>query len=156
MIMSFDPINRFKEIISGRGLRRYVPEASDPNLLQVQKLERFRSHAVSVIERHRNATTRKMPSIHFDFIDEATVNAIACFDPESGVGFIGFNVGTIFLAYDLFYRMLSHPQIISQLGNSTVETIRDPFHSEGLVRNYDELHSNRPIGTSPCQHNPKR
>jgi hypothetical protein len=81
-----------------------------------------------------------MPGIHLDVIDDLSMNAIAFV--ENKQGYIGIFRGAILLVYDLFYRLLSHPDIFPEIGDPNRELVRQ-FHSEGTSRHYSGLISKR-------------
>ena len=50
--------------------------------------------------------------------------------------------GAIFLIYELFFRMMSHPGVIVRVGNPGREQVR-PSHSAGLFTNHEHLKASR-------------
>jgi hypothetical protein len=64
---------------------------------------------------------------------------------ENGIycGFIAVYAGAVKLIYDVFYRMLAHPHILPNLGDSSAESIRQPFCAEGIYNNYQQLLNSR-------------
>lgn len=82
--------------------------------------------------------------IHFDYINDGRCNAGAGI--HKGVGLIGMNKGAILLPIEMFYKMLSHPEIWPWGGNPKKER-RGGRHSEGMPINYDELiHQRKLLG----------
>jgi hypothetical protein len=85
--------------------------------------------------------------IYADFYDDGDCNAAAGI--HRYMGLIGISKGAILLPLDLFYRMFSHPLVMSGIGNSRAER-RGPAHDEGIVEDYDVLAAKRiKAGRSP-------
>jgi hypothetical protein len=62
---------------------------------------------------------RGLPEIHFDFILNGEINAVAFKSNERY--FIGFNTGTLFLLRCVIGRMLSDSQLFNHIGNAREE-----------------------------------
>lgn len=109
-------------------------------LFQTEKLskdsfaifEYYRTRAIKYIESGRNheSLIKSLPNIHFDFIDSPDFNAVAA-KTNDGFYFIGINAGSVVVLYDLFFRMLSNPLVLNDIGNSSLETKNTP-----TIRNY--------------------
>ncbi len=83
----------------------------------------------------------KIPDIDFYFIENTKANA--CAFEMGGRGYIGVFTGAVLLTRDLFYRMLSHPEILPRVGDSGAERV-GPYHSQGLSNDYQDLLDGRP------------
>lgn len=68
------------------------------------------------------------PSFHFDYVNNQRVNAYAAADGEFKL--IGFNVGTPIAFLKLFETLLSHPQILPDIGDPT----KDPLWEGDLSK----------------------
>ena len=79
-------------------------------------------------------------NIYFDYIDSGILNAFATI--EQGLGIIAFNRGAVLLPKDMFQRMLSHPEVLSEIGDNSVESMASQF-GEGLPMNIDAMHKQR-------------
>jgi hypothetical protein len=117
---------------------------ADESLLETQILEAHRKRATRQIEWHASHGGCTMPPIHFEYANHPFVNASAFFMPYNRQGYIAVNTGLVLLVYDLFYRMLSHPEILPESGDATAESVRDPFHTEGIFDDYNKLRASRP------------
>ncbi len=74
--------------------------------------------------------------VYFDYIDDGRCNAGAWI--HKGLGLIGMNKGAMLLPIDMFYKMLSHPEIWNFAGDRGRER-RNERHSEGMPTNYYDL-----------------
>ncbi len=94
--------------------------------------EYYRNRAIKYIESCRNheSLIKSPPNIHFDFIDSPEFNAIAA-KTNDGFYFIGINAGAVVILYDLFFRMLSNPLVLGEVGDTSLETKNSP-----TIRNY--------------------
>lgn len=84
----------------------------------------------------------KLPPIHFDFVANGQINAVA-FGSE-GRYFIGLHSGTLFMLRLVIGRMLSDPDILQQIGQSSIEN-RDLGQIEAYVPNADVVAKTCPI-----------
>src|SRR5258706_2733842 len=145
-----DPIDHvavFRRIIASQNLIRYEPSDDEQNLPEAVIWRNCRTRAEQLLAEHRKLPGGKMmPHVHFDYIDDPSINAKVAVDPSTSCGYIGMYTGTTSLLYDVFYRMLSHPNILPQIGNAAEERIRQPFHSEGFSQNYNDLLASRGAG----------
>ncbi|MGD0464708.1 MAG: hypothetical protein ABSB74_19660 [Tepidisphaeraceae bacterium] len=93
----------------------------------------------------RAAAGQKMPEFYFDYVESPKINAWACFNPNPNVwcGFIGIYTGAVTLVYDVFYRMLAHPEIFPTIGDASAESVRPPFATEGIYSSYATLLKSR-------------
>jgi len=62
------------------------------------------------------------PKIIIEFINNSEVNACVCKVQESYV--IGIYLGFIYVVNDLFFRMLSSPNVLVKYGNASIEQVR--------------------------------
>lgn len=76
------------------------------------------SNARSLL-RNAGATAEKMPSVHFDFVDNKDINA--CAFRHRGRYFIGMNSGSVVYLHTLFSRLLSNPRVLPAVGDITRE-----------------------------------
>ena len=61
----------------------------------------------------------ELPEVYLDFIDNTSLNA--CVSKMNGRYFIGLNIGTYILLSDLFFRMLSSKNILTEYGDISKE-----------------------------------
>jgi hypothetical protein len=61
-----------------------------------------------------------LPEVYFDFINNSSLNA--CAAKMDGKYFIGIHIGTFFLLSDLFLRMLSNKNVLSEFGDTSHES----------------------------------
>jgi hypothetical protein len=111
------------------GLTIFDLSELDFDSVEVRLLEFHRSRFGEVVTIAKSLAKETFPQIFFDYYDLDQVNGFAHVD-DSGKGYVGVTVEAIFATYDFFYRMLSHPQILSHIGNPTREIIH-PHHSQG-------------------------
>ena len=65
---------------------------------------------------------RKLGSdIHFDFVQNNLLNAVAFSDSQTGREFIGMNAATVFMLRQIFYVLLCQPTILPQVGDPSKE-----------------------------------
>jgi hypothetical protein len=83
------------------------------------------SRAKRYIDEARKHPIPSLPPIHFDFIDSAAVNAAAF--SVSGKYFIGVTWGALAALHMLFFRMLAHPGVLVDIGNSAAEDANVPL-----------------------------
>ncbi len=137
--------------------------ADDGGIFDVDKLSKddaavynlYRQRADKYIESCRQHPSRfkDIPEIHFDFINNASLNAVAALSND-GIYLIGIHSGTIFILYDLFLRMLSHSNILEKSGNPNEEKSKSPpitnyYSDAGLLASrgkfgYDDYKLPRP------------
>jgi hypothetical protein len=88
--------------------------------------------------------------VHFDFIDNGELNAHASIwpDPRNKLGIVAFHRGAVLLPLDLFQRMLSHPEILPDVGNPKLES-SDAQFNDGLCDDIDTLHESRRLAGRP-------
>jgi hypothetical protein len=78
--------------------------------------------------------------IYTDFTGKGWCNAAAWIREDHGL--IAIAKGAVLLPLELFCRMLSHPAVLTMVGDPKLERI-GPQHAEGLPDNYDELVARR-------------
>jgi len=66
------------------------------------------------------ASSPNLPKPYIDFINNTSLNA--CATKISNQYIIGINFGTVLLHHDIFYRMLSHKEVFTEIGDSSKET----------------------------------
>ncbi len=71
--------------------------------------------------------------IHIDYVSNSSLNAFA-FQREKHE-FVGLFVGAVLYIYDAFMVLLSHPEVLSDIGNPHLETTSDDRIAEYLKRN---------------------
>ena len=84
-----------------------------------------------------------MPLFYFDYVDHPSLQAWAYYDKPEHCGMIGMHTGAVLLVYDLFYRTLSHPQILKSIGNASAESDARTFSKLGIYGNYKRLEKAR-------------
>jgi len=130
---------RFKEVCTHEGIVVYDPVTENPELVETQILQSNHLFANNLIQEYKNEFCPKLPRVHFDFVKDHRLNAFAFYDPQTKCGFIGIRTGAVGLIYDLFYRIMSHPEVLPNLGNVGVERLRQPYCSEGIVDDFSKL-----------------
>ncbi|HEY9048287.1 MAG TPA: hypothetical protein VIN08_20410 [Ohtaekwangia sp.] len=78
---------------------------------------RRRFSAVNTFLKH---SYPNLPEIHLDFIENDSLNAAAT--KYKGNYFIGINLGSYFLIYDMFMKMLASKSVWPKIGNNQLET----------------------------------
>jgi hypothetical protein len=113
-----DPMIKFDEALS-LGFRGSL-QRLDPNT-EGSLLRRHRSRAMIHLDRlSKTANIRStMPAVHLAYLDSDEVNAVALVDGVDA--FIGITAGAIFGIHDLFCRWLSHPELMTDVGNPACE-----------------------------------
>ncbi len=85
-------------------------------------LDEQKKRANSTLNFYKNDETllRSFPKIHYDFVDNNEINAFATKVQDNYV--IGVHKATMIILFDLFSKMLSHPEILIEIGNINEET----------------------------------
>lgn len=100
-------------------------------------MEPHKRRARGWIETVRAAENVKgLGTIHFDFIDNLGLNAVAEIRHKTGI--IGATAGALLLPWDLFKRLLSHPETFLGIGDPGRESI-GPCHADPLAKNFSDL-----------------
>jgi hypothetical protein len=73
----------------------------------------------NILNNHKQNNS-KLPEAYFGFINNPVLNAIA--SKKDNNYFIGINIGTYFLLLDIFNRMLSSKEILTEFGNVSEES----------------------------------
>lgn len=81
-------------------------------------------------------SVKGLGTLHFDFVDNLIINAAV--DIRDKMGIVGVLAGGVLLPWDLFVRLLSHPDVVRHIGNPDAEHI-GPQHAEGVTQNYGAL-----------------
>lgn len=71
---------------------------------------------------------KNQPKIIIEFINNSEVNACVSKVQESYV--IGIYLGFIYVVNDLFFRMLSSPNVLVKYGNSSMEQVRKIYNAQ--------------------------
>jgi hypothetical protein len=103
----------------------------------------YLSKAKEIIQGHIIARGAAMPAFYFNYVNNPELNLKAGYDRNDHCGYVGIFTGAVPLIYDMFYRMLSHPKILPEIGNVAIESARQPYCSEGLWSDYNELFVHR-------------
>jgi hypothetical protein len=110
-------------------------------------VERFKSLLVSYSKDDK--LIKAFPSIYVDFVDNSTFNAFAFKYYDKYI--IGIHEGVVLILNDLFKRMLSHKNILSDVGDSSNEL--EDKSIEGYFDNIDDMvvfgHNGRYIFLEP-------
>src|SRR4051794_32254161 len=61
--------------------------------------------------------------IHIDYISNSALNAFAF--QRGKHEFVGLFVGAVLYIYDVFMALLSHPEVLPEIGNPSLETTSD-------------------------------
>jgi hypothetical protein len=107
-----------------------IPELERTLLLKHQSITR------EIIAELRGGHKYLNIDIRFEHVDDNILDGIAFV--RDNVGYLGLHSGTVLIAYDTFYRMMSHPDFLPHIGDPRRESIRD-FHSHGLSDDYAEI-----------------
>lgn len=125
-------------------------------------IEPFRCRAQSIADSHRlipgpiAVPGRPMPYVYVGLMDGPRLCARAAFRDATLSGYIAFSTDAILVIHDLFYRSLSHPEVLPEIGDPSLERRDDVFHSQGISDSYDEiLAARRPGGGRLEQVQPK-
>jgi hypothetical protein len=127
------PAAFFDAYVKHRG-GRLEPSVFTP---EVQKFfSEVEGRANGLIKRHVALIPRTTPkAVHFDFISNNRINAVAF---SENLDFIGINGGSVIVLMHIFQKMLSHPGVLPWIGNSALET--EPLNPWGVLpKNIDEL-----------------
>src|SRR2546421_441590 len=120
-----DHVKEFENAVKGWGYNR-LDLNKKHRLFDGRLLAEVKASADEVIRKHCDARGPKMPHIHFDFIDSPRIQAWAWYSRPIHSGYIGMYAGTVFLLYDIFYRMMSHPKILPTIGDASLESVKFP------------------------------
>lgn len=96
----------------GRFRREDAPERARNTYLDIQDRAQ---DLISAVRRD----LPKLPDIHFDFILNGHINALAF--KTSGRYFVGFNTGTVYMLRHVIGRMLSDARLFGHIGDPTAE-----------------------------------
>jgi hypothetical protein len=120
--------------------------------VQLQKsaenfIRSFRSHSSLV---------KSVPEIKFGFLHCLELGAKAKRTAE-GVYYIGLNSGSVLLMYDTFYRMLSHKEILTEIGDCDRENISHPslpgYHIDALwIKNKSTIDDTELLPKDPTRY----
>lgn len=86
------------------------------------KLNYYKTEAIHMLQRMH------IPFTDIYFINNPNFNALATINKH--IDFIGINLGTIFIIEDLFFRMMSHPQILPSVGDVSKENAKKIFNAK--------------------------
>jgi hypothetical protein len=126
-------------------LHRLFAGKFDKASLEQWNLIELKRWTLEYINRYRRVSpSNVIPEVYFEYVDSPEINAFAI-TPRVHDPYMGFNVGSVFLIIDLFYRVFSRPDKFPVLGNPKVEKFR-PCHKEAVHHNYDDLLEVRPGG----------
>jgi len=104
---------------------RLDPDIFNPNVARI--FENHRQRAEKWIFDVKSNYLPAMPVVHFDFINNPELNAIAF--AADGHEFIGIYAGTIIIILGLFRRMLADSTILMDVGNVHMETEKPPLNA---------------------------
>jgi len=135
-IMSQEALEAFDQYVQSKELGHRFVGQSDRYQNHKEKANKY----ISEVKNRKN-TLSTMPDVYFDIIESPKLEAHA---------FIGLNTGTIDLIYDMFYRMMSHPDILPHIGIASDENINsEPLFD--MVQNSKHLNSPTPIPVDPLR-----
>lgn len=77
------------------------------------------------------ASMNKSQLVHFDYIDNPHLNAVAFIGDHN---FIGLNFGTIIIIYDYYFRLLADPSLFQDVGNALAEKTSSREASSPLAK----------------------
>jgi hypothetical protein len=131
------PVEIFERVCFRENTHRFFPIPN--NLSHI-----FDSHHLMIEEQIAELKSMFMKGcnidIYVDFAAAPDLNAVATI--EEYLGIVAIWKGSVLLPKDSFQRMLSHPGILTTIGDSGTESIACQF-GEGLATDVDELHRQR-------------
>jgi hypothetical protein len=89
-----------------------------------------------MVDLRKGFLPQKGIEIYMDFIDDGSCNAAAGL--SNSVGLIGINKGLILFAQEIFFRMFSHPNVLTDLGEINLER-KGTWHDDPLPMNFNHL-----------------
>ncbi len=125
--------------------RRLDPATLDPDSDEAQLMTWALEDAVRLynLVAELPRTSLRMPDICVGLIDDPEINAVAFED--GGRYFVGFFRGAAYQIFDVAFRLLSHPEILTSVGDPSREKVR-ASHLVGLVRNPNQVADARSSG----------
>src|SRR5260370_38279539 len=134
----------FDEIFAAYGGRLYPAPPFFARSLEVD-----RTALVYWVRRVKTALdVMRLPEIYFDYLSSGSVNAVA--SETLGYGYIGRTWGAIAVLGDLFFRMLSHPDVLPFIGISSGEAL-DESLKDGISLDATSFQARRRGDTDPRQ-----
>jgi hypothetical protein len=147
VIIMRDPVKEFERHCRDRwkcGPRLAAPPASLSPVF-----EHLRGNAHQWIRTvRRDEHSKNHVEVYFDYVDNVELNAFA--DDVEGYGYVAVYKGTILLLYDMFSRMLAHPEVLKEIGDSGRESI-NVQHTEGMIEYIDEQQEVRKLENRPVE-----
>lgn len=92
----------------------------------------FKSFKITLALHRQKNNNFPLPKLYV--INSTTINAGVT--KKNGTYYIGVNIGTILLIRNLFYRIMSSPNVLKKYGNALIENI-NKVNSKDLIRIYE-------------------
>lgn len=122
----------FHQSVFLRGGRYEVQEET-----LLDELKKECQEIIGSIRRHRDY----FPAVHIDFINDIGFNA--CAFKNQGLYFIGINIGVVQILKKLFGYILSHPKLLTEIGDSSKEIEKNILNNVLITdHNYFRLFMN--------------
>lgn len=115
------------------GARIFDPARLGPNQPERQVLDATTRYARSLLDEYCRVYHSNVTDFRFVYLDKQKVDAGATYDVGEKCALICVSTGLIFLLHDLFYRLLSHPRILVDIGDVWLESARHPYCSQGML-----------------------
>lgn len=147
----FDEFTKSNNLGNRLNLKTYKVNPAFLNLLKNYKTDAQK--IINELQKECNAISpNPMPYVHFDFIDDSTINA--CAFKHKGREYIGMNIGAFWLLRDIFNRMLSSKDIFPEIGNLSKETGKS-YKLPTIFDDTNELNAFFKSGKIEAAHPPK-
>lgn len=121
--------NKFDKYLIAKGgvLDLRIQPSPFRELLTSHK-EKVEKYIISARKHKENL--KEVPPIYFEHIHNPNLNAFAAIGLKDEY-LVGINTGTLIILYDLFHRILSYNNLLTQIGNPNKELYKEP-----TLRNY--------------------
>lgn len=116
---SKDDETRFDEIAKERRLGSRLPETANPAPESFYRGMKEYANGIAEWQRKNIPFRRPLPRIVFDFVDSDFANAFAYSDGNRF--FVGVEAGMVPLLIDMFYRLMSEPSVLKEVGDPSRE-----------------------------------
>jgi hypothetical protein len=127
----------FEKTCAHYGLVPYDASQADLHLPETKLLAFGRDRSFEWVNEFKRNHCKKMHRIYFDYVDNPRLNAFAFYYPDTKSGFICVHTGAVRLIFDLFYRLLSHPDVLTMIGNPSAESVKTHIYSEEISNDFD-------------------
>lgn len=137
----------FTQQVLSRSDQKYCPVNSLPNDIQTIQYKLLASTVVQASAASQKLAAGKndarcLKAYYCGLIDNLELNGFSFVHDD--MGYIAIFSGAAYLMHDLFSRMLSHPNVFPEYGNSRAEQVK-VFHSEGTATHFSEFTSGHSV-----------